>query len=156
MLRSSQFPHAARSSSILVRETVHDILQICNVFVDLNCSQVGECTLTDGGVFGGLVGSAPEDASSDNIAAIFGHAGCQHLHGGMGIRCERSALEYFRGVPVILKFCVINEAQIVIEPPVIRIVGDAILHELDSALRLARTLRGSRSQKSSAEFVGGD
>src|SRR5215831_14435356 len=114
------------------------------------------CILADSSVFVGLVSGAPEYACSGDVATSFGHTGSQYLHRRMGIGREGSTLEYLRGVLVILKFRVIDEPQVVIKPPVVWIVGDAILHQLDRALRFARTVRGGRGKKTGAEFVGGD
>src|ERR1700688_3822707 len=66
----------------------------------------------------------------------------------------RSALESFGGLLVIFKVHVINKAQIVVEPPVLGVILNTVLHQLDRALGLSRTVGRFGCQETAAKFIG--
>ena len=74
----------------------------------------------------------------------------------MRIGNVRAALEDLGGFAVVLEFGVVDEAEIVIETPVVRIVLDAIFHETNGTGRFAGAARWFGGQEAGAELVGGN
>src|SRR5882672_3801023 len=81
------------------------------------------------------------------------HLRCQNLQERMSVRYMRSALEGLGGFLVVPKLHVIDEAQVVVEPPVVGIVLNAILHQLDGAIGLTSAVRRLRSKEAAAKLV---
>src|SRR5580658_4551714 len=71
----------------------------------------------------------------------------------MSVRNVRSALEGFSGFLVVPKLHVVDEAEVVIESPVIGIVLNAIFHQLNRALGLAGAVRWLGRKKAGSKFV---
>src|SRR5580658_4373579 len=82
------------------------------------------------------------------------HLRRQYLQERMSVRNVRSALKRLGCSLVIVKLHVIDEAQVVVKPPVLGIILNAVLHEFDSALGLARAVWRLGRKKAAAEFVG--
>jgi len=69
------------------------------------------------------------------------------------VRHLRSPVKRVGCSPVILKIHVIDEAQIVIELPVVGIVLDAVLHQPNRVLGLSCAARWRRSEKAGSELI---
>ena len=82
------------------------------------------------------------------------HLRGQHPHERMRVRHLRATLERVGGFLVILEIHVIDEAQVVVELPVVGIILNAVLHQPDRLFRLARTIRWWWCQKTGAKLVG--
>ncbi len=112
-----------------------------------------DCILPDTGFLGRFVGCAPEHPCGRVIAGVFVHLCRQELQIGMRVRDFRPAQEYFRSFFVILEFGVIDEAEVVIKPPVVRILTDAVLHQFDGAGGFTGSIRRVGREKAGSKLI---
>src|ERR1700682_3026420 len=71
----------------------------------------------------------------------------------MRIRYLGSPVECVGRFSVVVEIHVVDEAQIVVELPVVGIVLNAIFHQLNRALGLSRPVRRRRSQEASSKLI---
>src|ERR1700690_1547736 len=72
----------------------------------------------------------------------------------MGSRYLRSTRESFRGMLVVFLFHVVNEAQLVVEMPIFRIVPNPLLYQIDGSLRHSSAVRRLRGKKIASVLIG--
>ena len=100
-----------------------------------------------------IICGTPEQSSGVEIPGMLRHIRSQDLHERMGAGNFCSPCEGFSRFFVIVQLDVVDKAEIVIKPPVLRIVFDAISYEPNSTFGLARAGGRSRSQKAGSKLV---
>src|SRR5580704_13183836 len=148
-----QFRHACGQASGAFSEAGYGILQMLDIFIDAERAQVVNRALLNQFVLSVLVAGRPQHPSRVVIAGMRRHLCGENLQERMSVWHERSTRESLRGSLVILEVGVIDEAQIVVEPPVVGIVLDAVIHQIYRALRLARAEWRFGGKKAAAKFV---
>src|SRR2546423_14624785 len=78
---------------------------------------------------------------------MLGHLGRQNLQKRVSIANLRALRENLGSALVVLQFSVIDEAEIIVEVPIIGVVLNAVLHQFDGADRLSGSIgRGGRRE----------
>src|SRR5579862_2643837 len=156
MFGGGEFREVRRQSPRAFAEAGYRFLQVLHVFVDAQGSQVFDRILFDLLVLRSLVSSRPQHSGGIVFPGVLCHLGGKNLQERMSVGNLRSTLKGFRGSLVVPQIHVVNEAEVVIEPPVVRILLDAILHQLDGPLRFSGPVRRLRREKAGTEFVGNE
>src|ERR1035438_9655649 len=73
----------------------------------------------------------------------------------MCARNLRSLRKDLGSLLIVPKFCVVIESEVVVEPPVVGIVLDPILHQLNGAVGFTGSVRRIGREKTGAELVCG-
>src|SRR5207244_13457326 len=74
---------------------------------------------------------APHRARGLQVTCVLRHLSRQYLQEGMGMRYTRPTRKSVGCVSIVVQFRVIDETEIVIEPPFVRIITNAKFVEFD-------------------------
>src|SRR5947209_20005516 len=89
----------------------------------------------------------PHRAPGLQVTSVLRHVSRQYLQEGMGMRYTRPTRKSVGCVSIVVQFRVIDETEIVIEPPFVRIITNAKFVEFDGSIRHAGAVRGLRREK---------
>ena len=153
-LRGQQFRHACGQAPSALSEASYALLQMLNVFLDLQGAKMFQGVVPNLLVLRGLVSRRPQHPRRLILARMLRHLRGQNFQERMRVRHTRPALESLRGLLVILKLHVVNESQVVIELPIAGIVLNAVFHQLNRAFGLSRPVRRFGSKEGAAKLVG--
>src|SRR5208337_2221438 len=134
-------------------EAGNGLLEMRDIFVDAQGTQVFDRVCPDLAILGGLISGRPQLTSHLKFPSMLRHLRRQHFEEGMSIRDPRPALEGVCSFGVVLELHVIDESQVVVKMPVVGIILNAVFHQLDGALGLAGSVWWSGSEKTAAELV---
>ena len=129
------------------------VLEMLDVIVDAQGAQMLDGIFANLFVFRSLVGRRPQHARRLIFAGMLRHLRRHYLEEGMRIRNVRSALKRLCCILVIMKLHVIDEAQVVIQMPVVRIILNAVLDQLNRALGLSSAVRRFWGEEAGAKLV---
>src|SRR4051794_27632295 len=87
---------------------------------------------------------------------MLGHLGRQNLQKRVSIANLRALRENLGSALVVLQFSVIDEAEIIVEVPIIGIVLNAVQHQFDGAHRLSGSIGRGGSEETRAKLVSRD
>src|ERR1700733_6214452 len=117
-LRGEEFGHAYGQTSRAFAEAGYCLLQMLDVFIHAQRAQMFHRVGLDLFVLRGLVGRGPQHPCGLILAGMLRHLRRQNLQEGMSVRNLRAPGKRFGGFLVVLKLRVVDEAEVVVEPPV--------------------------------------
>jgi len=134
----------------------HQRFQVDDIFIHLQRTQMGGSVGTDRPFLRGLIGGAPHHPSHLQIAGMLRHLSSNNSQERMRIRHAGAAGEGLRRPGVVLQFHVVDKALLVIEPPFVRVVTDAVFVQFDRPPRHAGPVWWLGRQEIRAVFVSHD
>src|SRR2546428_4743129 len=96
---------------------------------------------------GGDVGQAPQLRCALKGASVHRILARQYLQEGMRMRYTRPTGKSVGCVSIVVQFRVVDESEVVIQPPLIRVVANTKFVEFDGSIRHAGAVRGLRREK---------
>src|SRR5438067_10505723 len=139
------------SKTLLV--LVGELVQLLAVLADSKQQQVCLCIFFDLWIGGRRVNVVPQEERRFVRLSLCRDLRRHHFHPDQGPWVLAPFQEGFRGIFVILQVHVVDESQVFVKAPVIRICFYTALHEFDSQIRPARAGWRALAEKNCPEVV---
>src|SRR5271169_454108 len=152
-LRRDKFWHACGEASGALSEAGYRLLQMLDVFIHAQRTQMLHRVFSDLLILSRLVSRRPQHSGRLIFAGMLSHLRSKNFQERMSIRNVGTTLERFFCVLVILEFHVIDETEVIVKFPVVGIVLNPVLHQRNGALGLAGTLWRFGRKEAAAKLV---
>src|SRR5215471_3412067 len=116
-------------------------LQRAHIFIYLQGANVRRCIRLDRTLCRSLVRGRPHHERSLPFPRMLCHLCCQNLEKWVSIWNLGSLSKGLSGSSVILQIHVVDESQLVVQLPLVGIVLDSVLRQLDGTLGLPSSVR---------------
>src|SRR6266581_1612992 len=94
-----------------------------------------------------VIRQAPHRARGLQVTCVLRHLSRQYLQEGMRMRYTRPTGKSVGCVSIVVQFRVVDESEVVIQPPLIRVVANTKFVEFDGSIRHAGAVRRMWSEK---------
>ena len=121
--------HAGRKVPGLQAIFFYDLFQMCDVFIDLQREQMFDSVFPNLRFFRALIGREPQHSRRIEFASVLRHPRRQNRHIFVGYGKLRASGERIRRMRIILEFGEVEKSQVVVQPPLVGIMRDPILHQ---------------------------